>query len=112
VREARVILICAVERTHGNQMHDVPTDLSFGINVFDGAIDKPVDLFLAVKPEIVPGNDLGIFKQHPPESNEAAVLLARLARRLVCPTIERDESFAGSFDIDALLFSSSKNLLK
>src|SRR5579863_1859140 len=103
--QPRIVLIGAVKRTHGNQMHNVPTNLSLGINLFDAAIDEPIHFLLTVEPEIVPGDDLRVFNQQAPEGNKAAVLLTRLAGRLICPPVERHESFASSFDVDALLSS-------
>src|SRR5919199_6849522 len=68
-----VILIGTVERTEGNVVVDVPPHLDAGLTRLGDSINVAVHLSLALRPECLPGEQLRILQQEPPETHERTI---------------------------------------
>src|SRR3989442_12401524 len=83
----------------------MPAEHNLVIDPLPRSIDFPIDLLLAISPELLPGEDLRIVQQQPPERDEIAIARTLILPRSKHKLIQLDEALPSSLDCDSAFFS-------
>lgn len=83
----------------------MPAHLRVDVDRFHRTVDERVDLLLAQESLLLPGEDLRILHEQPPERDKRAVAAGRprLVQRALHPLLQRDVALLGARHINALV---------
>src|SRR6266567_5049998 len=83
----------------------MPADLTFVIDPLHRSVDIPINLLLAIGPELLPRKYLRVVQQQSPERHKIAIARTLILPRSKHKLIQLDEALPSSLDCDSAFFS-------